>query len=138
MNREIIITATDLKRLKKLIENEKTTKKSEGSKELKDLEKELNRAIIVKSKDIPHDIITMNSKFILVDLDSKEEIEYGLVYPEDADFFENKISIMAPVGTAMIGYREGDEIDWPIPDGIARFKIKKIIFQPEAEGEFEL
>lgn len=138
MNREIIITATDLKRLKKLIEDEKITKKSEDSKELRDLEKELNRAIIVKSEEIPHDIITMNSKFILVDLDSKEEIEYGLVYPENADFFENKISIMAPVGTAMIGYREGDEIDWPIPDGIARFKIKKIIFQPEAEGEFEL
>ena len=138
MDRGIFITATDLERLKKLIENEKVLRKKEESKEIRDLEKELNRAVIVKSENIPHDIITMNSKFILVDLNSNEEIEYSLVYPENADFFDNKISIIAPIGTAMLGYKEGDEIDWHIPDGVARFKIKKIIYQPESEGAFEL
>lgn len=138
MNRDIVITEKDYERLKKLVAEEREFGGSGDSGELKALEQELDRGLIVQPADIPQGIITMNSKFILEDLDSGEEMTYSLVYPEKADLLENRISIMAPVGTAIIGYHEGDEIHWQVPTGIARLKIIKVIYQPEASGNFEL
>ncbi len=138
MERDIIVTAKDYERLRKLIAEEREFGKTVDPLELRDLEQELNRAVIAKAEDIPSDIITMNSQFVLEDMDSGEETTYRLVYPEYADFLENRISIIAPVGTAILGYREGDEINWSIPTGVARLKIKKVMYQPEAAGNFEL
>ena len=138
MERDIIVTAKDYERLRKLIAEEREFGKTVDPLELRDLEQELNRAVIAKAEDIPSDIITMNSQFVLEDMDSGEETTYSLVYPEYADFLENRISIIAPVGTAILGYREGDEINWSIPTGVARLKIKKVMYQPEAAGNFEL
>ncbi|MBM7562678.1 nucleoside diphosphate kinase regulator [Fusibacter tunisiensis] len=138
MNREIRITAKDLDKLKALVAEEREFGKNKEAKSLKNLESELNRAIVVASVDIPRDIITMNSKFTLINLETGEAETYSLVYPEESDLIENKISILAPVGTAMLGYQEGDIIDWEIPDGSVRFKIEKILFQPEAEGQYDL
>lgn len=138
MERDIIVTAKDYERLRKLIAEEREFGKTVDPLELKDLEQELNRAVIARAEDIPSDIITMNSQFVLEDMDSGEETTYRLVYPEYADFLENRISIIAPVGTAILGYREGDEIKWNIPTGIARLKIKRVMYQPEAAGNFEL
>lgn len=138
MDRDILITAKDYERLRKLIAEEREFGKSVDPLELKALEQELDRAVITRAEDIPSDIITMNSEFVLEDLDSGDETTYSLVYPEDADFLENRISIIAPVGTAIIGYRQGDEIKWRIPSGTARLKIKKVMYQPEASGDFEL
>ena len=138
MERDIIVTAKDYERLRKLIAEEREFGKTVDPLELRDLEQELNRAVIAKAEDIPSDIITMNSQFVLEDMDSGEETTYRLVYPEYADFLENRISIIAPVGTAILGYREGDEIKWSIPTGVARLKIKKVMYQPEAAGNFEL
>ncbi len=138
MNREISITAKDLERLKKLIAEEREFGNHRDSQSLKDLETELNRAIVMESKKIPSDTITMNSKFVLINLETREEEIFSLVYPEDADLLENKISIFAPVGIAMIGYKVGDEIEWEIPSGLVRYKIKEMIFQPEAVGAYDL
>lgn len=80
----------------------------------------------------------MNSKIILKDLDLGEETTYTLVYPGEADLSENKISVLAPIGTAILGFREGDEIDWKVPAGIVKLEVKKIIYQPEAAGNYEL
>jgi len=85
----IYVTKYDKIRLKNLINN--------------DLKKELDRAKLVDPKDIPNDVITMNSKFKLKDLDSGEEMIYTLVFPEEADVYKNKISIHAPMGIALIG-----------------------------------
>lgn len=120
----IIITKYDKIRLKSFIND--------------DLRKELNRAKVVEPEDIPNDVITMNSKFKLKDLDSGEEMTYTLVFPEDADIYKNKISIYAPMGIALIGYRVGDIIEWPVPGGILRIKVLEIIYQPEASGDFNL
>ena len=120
----IIITKYDKTRLKHLINA--------------DLHKELKRAKVVDPEDVPNDIITMNSKFNLKDLDSGEETIYTLVFPEDADIYENKISIYAPMGVALIGYRVGDVIEWPVPGGILKIKVLEIIYQPEASGDFNL
>ena len=60
----------------------------------------------------------MRSTASLLDLDTREEMDYTLVFPEDADPLEGKISILAPIGTAMLGYRVGDEFSWGTPDGL--------------------
>jgi regulator of nucleoside diphosphate kinase len=138
MNRPIIITAEDLKRLNKRIADQREFGQVRNEASLASLEKELKRAEVVAPEEIPPHTITMNARFTVLDLDTEEEDTYALVYPEDADYLENKISILAPMGTAMIGYREGDEIQWEVPDGTLRLKVLKIIFQPEAAGRYDL
>jgi regulator of nucleoside diphosphate kinase len=138
MSRSIVLTAQDLERLQKLVADEREFGKSRDALELKLLQQELERALIVPAEVIPPSTITMNSQFLMMDLDTGEETLYSLVYPEDADFIENKISVMAPIGTAILGYQEGDEIDWQVPAGTVRLKINKIHYQPEAAGNFEL
>ncbi|WP_031515706.1 nucleoside diphosphate kinase regulator [Desulfofalx alkaliphila] len=137
MPRTIYITNADKEKLQKLIDEEKEFNPS--SREfIHNLEKELNSAKVVSSKEVPPDVITMNSKILLKDLDTDEEMTYTLVYPADADLLEDKISVLAPVGTALLGYKEGDIIDWPVPSGMARLKIEKILYQPEAAGDYQL
>lgn len=133
----IYITENDAKRLQALLE---VAKRSQyyGSDELKRLGTELNRATVVASEDIPHDVITMNSKVRLLDLETKEEMTYTLVFPDDADFNEGKISVLAPIGTAMLGYRAGDTFSWRVPAGVRQIKILSILYQPEASGDYHL
>ena len=102
---------------------------------IEELEAELNRVIIVDTDKIPPDIVTMNSKVYLRDMDTGKDEFYQLVYPEDADIEQNKISILAPIGTAILGYKVGDVIEWKVPAGVRRLKIKKILYQPEAAKE---
>ena len=75
----------------------------------------------------------MNSRAELLDLDSGERMEFTLVFPSDANIEAGKISVLAPLGTAMLGYRVGDEFEWHVPYGIRRFKVNYVYFQPEAE-----
>lgn len=138
MTRTIHITAIDRERLLNLINKEREFGTAKNKDFLKDLEQELNRANIEASELIPADIITMNSKVLLKDLEFGDEITYTLVYPEDADLFEDKISVLAPVGTALLGFREGDVVDWKVPDGIVKLKVEKILYQPEAAGDYDL
>ena len=72
------------------------------------------------------------------DLDTQEEMTYTLVFPADANIKENKISVLAPIGTAMIGYKVGDVIEWPVPSGQRRLKVIGILYQPEAAGDYHL
>lgn len=138
MSRKISITAVDQERLLKLINKEREFGSAKNKEYLKDLEQELNNADVVPSEKIPSDAITMNSKVMLKDLETAEETIYTLVYPEDADLLEDKISVLAPVGTAILGYREGDIIDWKVPDGVVQLKVERILYQPEAAGDYHL
>lgn len=135
--RAIFITEYDLARLEELLDKV-SAEESRDSKHLKELEDELLRAEVVEPRDIPADVITMNSQVCLKDLDSGEELLYTLVFPGDARLEDNRISILAPVGTALLGYRVGDTIKWKVPGGIRRLKVKKILYQPEAAGDFHL
>lgn len=120
----IFITKYDKRRLESLVSDE--------------LKAELKRARVVEPKEIPPDVITMNSRFRLKDLDTEEETEYTLVFPEDEDIYSNKISIYAPMGVALIGYRVGDVIEWPAPRGTLKIQVMEILYQPEAAGDFNL
>ncbi|MPN08809.1 Regulator of nucleoside diphosphate kinase [bioreactor metagenome] len=78
----------------------------------------------------------MNSR-VLMNLNGKD-MEVSLVYPCDADWGENRLSVLSPVGTAILGYSEGDDIEWKVPSGTARITIKKLLYQPEARGDYHL
>ncbi len=133
-NKTIYITDNDMRRLRELILVARQFRKEE-EKYLQELETELNRGKIIKSQDIPPDVITMNSEVHLRDLNTKEEITYQLVFPDHADASQGRVSILAPIGTALLGYSVGDIIEWKVPAGVAKLKVEKIIYQPESNGE---
>jgi len=131
-NRNIIITAADHAELDNVITF--TGKVSERARaEFHALEGELRRAEIVTPEAIPSDVITMNSRAELLDLETNEVMQFTLVLPRDAKIDEGKISVLAPLGTAMLGYRVGDEFEWHVPYGVRRLKVTNVYFQPEAE-----
>jgi regulator of nucleoside diphosphate kinase len=102
------------------------------------LENELYRGVLVDPQDIPHDVITMNSKVSITDTDSGEKMTYTLVFPSAANIAENKLSVLVPLGMALLGYRVGDIIEWPVPSGVRKLKVDEIIYQPEAAGDYHL
>jgi regulator of nucleoside diphosphate kinase len=136
-HRTIYITEYDTKRLTKLIEDIQDSD-SQDKDYLAELQEELDRAKIVASSDIPKDVITMNSQVCLVDQDTQKEEILTLVFPQDADISQGKISVLAPIGTAMLGYRVGEVFQWKVPAGERKLKVKNILYQPEAAGDYHL
>lgn len=136
-NKPIYLTEFDLERLKKLIWEAKSTdyRKSEY---LEQLQREITRAVVVSPHDIPGDVITMNSIVCLKDVDTGEEETYTLVFPEESDLEQRRLSVLAPIGTAMLGYKVGDTFEWDVPAGKRRLQVKKILYQPESSGDFHL
>ena len=130
-NQTIIITEADRAKLEDMI-----AFKSELSPrdrcEFRALENELERAKIVASGEVPGDVITMNSRAELLDLETGERLDFTIVFPQEADIEEGRISVLAPVGTAMLGYRVGDAFEIPTPSGVRRLKVAGVSFQPEA------
>ena len=135
--RKIHITQFDMDRLVELIDGLRLTPKANQAN-LDLLEKELYRAVVLDSKDIPGDVVTMNSKVSITDAESGETMTYTLVFPSAANIAENKLSILAPLGMALLGYRKGDVIQWPVPSGVRQVRVDEIIYQPEAAGDYHL
>jgi regulator of nucleoside diphosphate kinase len=130
--RKIIITHSDRQRLAALIDRASEVGLVDR-RAIDDLGRELSRATMVDPNKCPDNVITMNSTVRLQDLDSGEVSTYTLVYPAEANVEENRISVLAPVGTAIIGYRTGDVIKWPVPGGHVRLRVEDV-FQPEHAG----
>jgi regulator of nucleoside diphosphate kinase len=135
--RTIVITEYDMERLRQLIDEAKRLDRSPNPY-LDSLEVELSRAQLVAPEDVPPDVVTMNSKVRLKDLDTDEEMTVALVFPAEADIAQLRMSVLAPVGTAMLGYRIGDVFEWEVPDGVRKLRIEEVIFQPEASGNYQL
>jgi regulator of nucleoside diphosphate kinase len=133
---DITITVADRQRLGTLIDNA-ATKWTVDPRSLNDLEMELERAAAVDPHEVPRDVVTMNSTVRLRDLDDGETFEYTLVYPRDANAAEGRVSILAPIGTAILGCKAGDVVEWPVPAGKTRLRIEDVIFQPERAGDFD-
>ena len=130
----ITISSLDAARLEKMLD-------SLGSKQIPnkdDLQAELDRANIVEPEEVPHDVVTMNSTVIFRMESSSAEFSLTLVYPNNIDDGAGKISVLAPVGSALLGLREGDEISWPKPGGgLLKVRILKVVYQPERSGDFQ-
>lgn len=126
---EIYVTEIDKARLRTLVD-------LELGPDIFALEHELERAIVVDPRKVAEDVVTMNSRAVLQVDD--EELEVALVYPEDADDRAGKLSVCSGIGTAILGYKEGDAFSWRIPNRTCHIRIGKILYQPEAAGDFHL
>ena len=131
--RVIYITEADMRRLRPLIEVQKNSRD-----DLRDLESELEHAHVIAPADVPPDVVTMNSKARLRDLETGDEMTYTLVFPDKASIDDGKISVVAPIGTAMLGHRVGDEFEWEVPAGPVRLRVEEVLYQPEAAGDSHL
>jgi regulator of nucleoside diphosphate kinase len=133
MKRTLIISDADYQRLESLIDSARMDSRVREDY-LASLQGELKRARVVPAGKVPADVITMNSVVRLRDLDSGETEEYELVYPVGADMALHRISVLAPIGTAILGYRLGDVIEWPVPAGMRRLRVEDVLYQPERAG----
>jgi regulator of nucleoside diphosphate kinase len=132
MNRSIVITETDMRKLEALV-NASRLNGNLDKQHLDELEEELSRAKVMTSESVPRDVVTMNSRVRVTDLESGKELVYQIVFPREADISKGKISVLAPIGTALLGYAVGSEIEWSVPAGTRRFRLDAIEFQPEAD-----
>lgn len=137
MKGKIKITELDYERLCNLV----TAVKDQRTVEMKNLDAlgaEIRRAERVDPKKITPEFVTMNSEFEVTDLDSNKLLILKLVYPKDADFKKGYVSVLSPLGSALLGYKAGDTISFKVPKGEKKIRIDKINYQPEANGEYAL
>lgn len=135
--RTIVITEFDARRLRELI-NDPGALEHRQPESLQSLKDELSRAQVVAPEDVPPDVVTMNSTVLLVDMETGEEETWTLVFPSDADVSQCRISVLAPIGTAVLGYRVGDTFKWNVPGGERHLRVKAVVYQPEASRDYHL
>ena len=129
----IVVSSLDLQRLQALLDSLPTTAFPGKA----DLQAELDRADIVEPKDVPPSVVTMNSTVRFAIEPSGEEFCLTLVYPKDMNGDGDRISVLAPVGSALLGLTIGDRMEWPRPGGgLIQVRIVEIVYQPERAGEF--
>ena len=132
----LTMTEFDLRRLDSLFERLRRHVKPPPT--LTVLERELERAVVVKPEEIPSTIVTMNSEVRIMDLDTGERRCLTLVFPWMAGIESGRVSVLAPLGTALLGSREGARVAWQSPRGARRLRIESVVYQPEAAGRFDL
>jgi regulator of nucleoside diphosphate kinase len=131
----IYLTQDDLDRLLDVVE---AYSAGSGGRRFEQLEGELVRAVVVRRDEIPKDVVTMNSRVVFENETTGERREVKLVYPREANIDAGRISILVPVGTALLGLRVGQSIDWELPSGKKhRYRVVSVPYQPEAAGVSE-
>lgn len=137
-NEAIVLTENDYGRLRQLYAE--LSRQSEGMQAgLETLEEILDLARVVQADKVPTDVVTMNSQVMFEDVRTGDKGTVTIVYPTETDVATRRISILSPVGAALIGEAEGAEVELPVPHGgNRRIRIVNVLYQPEAEGHFEL
>jgi regulator of nucleoside diphosphate kinase len=131
---KILMSSLDAERLARLLES----LPYEAVPGREDLESELARANVVDPKDVPPNVVTMNSTVRFRIQSSDKDFFLTLVYPKDVDPKGGTISILAPVGSALLGLAIGDEIEWPKPGGgVLKVRIEDVLYQPERAGDYQ-
>lgn len=131
----IIISSADYRELLTLVDSARLDRRI-PAESLDLLERELSRAEIVDLSEVPADVVVMNATVWFRELDSDEIEKYTLVYPAEADVIRDRISVLAPIGTALLGYRTGDVVQWRVPSGRRRFEIVDVV-QHARERHFD-
>lgn len=131
-NLPITVTKKDMEKLRKLVAARRAVMRDRPH--LDALEEELERAVVVDPSEMPADVVTMNSRVRLTDLKSGADLLVHLVFPYEANAGEQRISVLAPIGTGLLGMKAKSVLEWPVPGGIRRLEINAIEYQPEAEG----
>ena len=127
----IIVTDKDLERLTRVITGH-------AGDSVEQLDAELARAEVVSPHEVSGDVVTMNSEVVYEEVGSGAQRRIRIVYPEDANAQRGWVSVLAPLGSALLGLRVGQEIDWRVPRGVRRLRIIAVPYQPEAAGDFNL
>ncbi|HUQ07489.1 MAG TPA: nucleoside diphosphate kinase regulator [Kofleriaceae bacterium] len=127
----IIVTDADLERLQPVLDQN-------DSPLAESLDAELRRATIVPQREVPPDVVTMNSELVYEDVESGAKRVVRLVFPKDANATAGRISVLAPIGAALLGLHVGQEIEWRVPAGVRRIRVAEIRYQPEAAGHMGL
>lgn len=122
--RKIVLTVEDHRDLCRWLDSDMA--RAIPSNDLDDLRFELGRARTVPQRQIATDIVTMGSSFTVLDLDSEETDQFTLVFPGQADIANGRLSVLAPIGTAVLGYRLGDIIRWRVPAGVRKLRIVEV------------
>jgi regulator of nucleoside diphosphate kinase len=128
---KIIITQADYGRLRRIIASSRNLRPMDAE-HLDALEQELDSAIITGSAQIPRELVTMKSRVRVLDLSDGRELVYQIVFPGEADLFRNRISVLAPIGMALLGRAAGAMVEWEVPSGMRRLLILDVEYQPEA------
>jgi len=102
------------------------------------LKQVLESAEILAPEDMPADVVTMNSRIRIDDLSNGGTVTVTLAFPHEADYEQKKVSLLAPLGAALLGCQTGEEICYEAPAGSTKIRIKEIIYQPEAAKEYTL
>ncbi len=126
----IVLVRGDHERLRALVEG--TSGDQSLREAVQSLEEELDRAVIVDAADVPADVVTLDSWARLLDLDSERETLVSPVLPSKSNADAGRLSVLAPLGMAVLGYRTGDTIEWRVPGGLRRLRVIEVMFQPEA------
>jgi regulator of nucleoside diphosphate kinase len=121
----ILISTTDRERLCQLMNSARLDPRISAAS-IAALESELARAEIVEPDELPIDVVTMGSTIWFRDLETEEVEQYMLVLPSEANVMRDQISVLAPIGTALLGYRLGDIVKWRVPSGKRRMEIVKV------------
>lgn len=131
----IVLSSQDVERLNNLLD----TLSDSRRETVQGLESEIARARVVEPAQVPRDVVTMNSHVVYEDVESGKANEAVLVYPNDADIASGRVSVLAPLGSALLGLKIGQTIDWPMPSGRHRqIRVIGVPYQPEAAGHFHL
>ena len=133
---DAIITDADFDRLNQLVSSPRY--RPADAQRLFGLKSELDRRVVVAPNRVPKAVVTMNSRVKVRDLATDDVETYTLVYPDAADIEQNRLSVLAPMGTALLGRFIGDRVEFKAPAGVRRMRIEKIVYQPEAAGDFHL
>lgn len=121
----IFVAEHDARRLAFLLDADRPGG-AHDSAHLRELRAELERAVIVDPRDIPPGVVTMHSVVTVFDLTGGDRREITLVYPHEAEPASGRVSVLAPLGTALLGYRERDEVEWLMPGGMRRLRIENV------------
>ncbi len=130
------LTDFDVRRLDAL--SERIRRQVSPPTTLSALERGLERAVVVKPEEVPASVVTMNSEVQVLDLDTQQRSTLTLVFPALARIEAGRVSVLAPLGTALLGSREGSTLAWPSPRGERRVRVERVVYQPEASGRFDL
>jgi regulator of nucleoside diphosphate kinase len=137
MNSTMTITREDRRRLGTMLQSAQALG-IERREYLYALEADLERARAADPFEVPPDLVTMNSTVELRDLESGEIETYTIVYPERADVASERISVLAPIGRAVLGSRVGDVVPVQVPSGWRRIRVEGVRYQPESAGDYHL
>jgi regulator of nucleoside diphosphate kinase len=132
--RGIVLTEHDVAELNRLIQSRAAFYRHDVE-HIEALARELDRADVVTAATLTPDVVTMRSRVRVRDLETGRRSIYTIVPPTDADVAARRVSVLAAMGTALLGYRVGDAVEWSMPGGRRRLLVEEILYQPEAAGD---